>query len=164
MSNVVTPALPSRPSGIGGWLILVAIGLILSPIRLLLTLAVDFLPLFTDGTWEALTTTGSEVYHPLWAPIILGEVAGNIGFLGTGIALLVLFFMESRSFPTLFIAVAFINLAFIVGDALVVSVLVPDVPVFDAETTREIARSLFAVAVWVPYMLVSKRVKNTFVR
>jgi hypothetical protein len=36
--------------------------------------------------------------------------------------------------------------------------------VFDKETTRGILRSIFSAAVWIPYMMRSERVANTFVR
>ena len=50
---------------IGGWLILFGIGIVLSPIQLLITSVISFFPLFTDGSWAALTTITSEFYHPL---------------------------------------------------------------------------------------------------
>jgi hypothetical protein len=34
---------------------------------------------------------------------------------------------------------------------------------FDPETAKEFFRSLISMAIWVPYMLVSQRVKNTFI-
>jgi len=39
----------------------------------------------------------------------------------------------------------------------------PSEPMFDPETIKEFARSLVACVIWVPYMLISKRVKATFV-
>jgi hypothetical protein len=56
------------PSGLGGWLIVVGLGLIVVPIRMLIILAQAFPPIVRDGAWEVLTTPGGERYHPLWAP------------------------------------------------------------------------------------------------
>jgi len=52
----------NRLKGLGGWLILVGIGVVLSPIRLLGLIIQVYKPIFEDGTWEALTTVGSESY------------------------------------------------------------------------------------------------------
>ena len=51
--------------GLGGWLILVGLGVVLTPIRILATYIPIYKPIFEDGTWEALTTVGSEAYNPI---------------------------------------------------------------------------------------------------
>jgi hypothetical protein len=50
----------NKYEGLGGWLILVGIGVVISPLRLLAELSKVYLPMFNDGTWEALTTPTSE--------------------------------------------------------------------------------------------------------
>lgn len=149
--------------GLGGWLILVAIGVILSPIKLGALLFQVHLPLFQDGTWDLLTVPGSEHYHPLWAPLLIFEIVCNLGFIAAYIVQAVLFFRKSRSFPKIYIVVALLNLGFIVLDAWFCSFLLPDQPMLDPDTATEIARSLLGAAIWIPYMLVSERVSNTFV-
>ena len=151
------------PVGLGGWLVLVALGLILNPIRLLVFLVQTYPPIFQTGAWEALTTPGSESYHQLWAPLLIFEVAGNIAVIVASLALLVLFFRRSRHFPKLFVAFALINLVFVILDAWLGSLVITDEPMFDPVTARELGRSLIAVLVWVPYMFRSRRVRNTFV-
>ena len=42
--------------------------------------------------------------------------------------------------------------------------MLPDEPFFYSETIKEIARGLITTIIWVPYMMVSKRVKATFVK
>jgi hypothetical protein len=164
MNDGSTTEAHPAPSGLGGWLILVGLGLIVAPIRLLIYLVQTFPPIFRDGAWEVLTTPGSDAYHPLWASLLVGEIACHLVFVGAEIALLVFFFQHSRRFPTLYIVVAIANLLFIIADAWLGSLVLPDEPMFDPDTARELGRSVVGVAVWVPYMLVSKRVKNTFIQ
>ena len=161
--SVGTEGKQQHPSGLGGWLILVAIGLVISPLRLGAMILQIFVPVFTDGTWGILTTPGSELYHALWAPLLIFELLGNLGFIVAYIVLAILFFRKSRFFPKTYITIAVLNLFFIFLDAWLGSLVLQDEPMFDPETAREIGRSLVAFAVWVPYMVVSKRVENTFV-
>ena len=151
------------PVGLGGWLTLVAIGMVLAPLRLSVMILVTFVPLFQNGTWATLTTPGSEQYHPLWAPLLVFEIVGNLGFVAVYAVMIFLFFRKSRRFPQVYIAAALINLCFLAFDAWLCSFVLPDEPILDPDTTKEIVRSLASTAIWVPYMLVSKRVKNTFV-
>ena len=67
--------------GIGGWLILVAIGIVITPIRIVMLIMTTYPEIFSTGVWEALTTQGSEAYNPLWAPIIIGEILINSGLI-----------------------------------------------------------------------------------
>lgn len=152
------------PSGLGGWLILPAIGLFLTPVRILTYLGRDLLPLFQDGSWEMLTTPGSEFYHHLWAPLIVFEIVGNLSFAIFAVVLIFLFFGKSHRFPALMIAFLLANLAFILSDLLLVGFIPGLGEAVDAEIYGEIARGVVGAAIWVPYFLVSKRVKNTFVK
>lgn len=150
--------------GLGGWLVLVGIGIVLSPIRLLVTYVPMYLPIFEDGTWEILTTEGSEAYHILWAPLLIGEIIFNACMIGIFIYLIYLFFSKHYMFPKIFIGVFVVTLIFIPLDAWVVSLIIPNEPIFDPETAKEFGRSLVGALIWVPYMIVSKRVKATFAK
>lgn len=152
----------SEPRGLGGWLVLVMIGLIVSPIRIGILVGTIVLSLFQGGTWEVLTTPGSEHYHPLWAPLLIFELAINGAFILAGVALLALFFAKSRRFPRMFILYVAISLIFQIVDY-VLGEQIPAVAAAGAESNVEIARTVITAVIWVPYMLVSKRVKNTFV-
>jgi hypothetical protein len=164
MSDDDTPDAQPGPSGLGGWLSLVGFGLLLAPWTRLGFLVRTFPPIFSDGHWELLTTPGSEAYHPLWAPLLLGELVSELAFIGAGLALLLFFFLRSRRFPRLYIAAEIANVLFHLADAWLASIVVPDVPMFGPETVSEVGPPVFGALIWVPYMLASKRVKNTFVR
>ncbi|WP_084410858.1 DUF2569 family protein [Paenibacillus glacialis] len=63
-------------SGLGGWLALVQIGLYYSLIQLFR----DTMPVFAPETWNVLTSKESELYHPLWGPLLTFELVYNIVF------------------------------------------------------------------------------------
>ena len=149
--------------GLGGWLILVGLGVVLAPLRLLIMVVPLYQPLFEEGMWEALTTFGSEVYHPLWGPLLIGEIAFNSIMILASIYLIYLFFSKHYMFPKVYIGILLISLIFIPFDSWLVTFILPDEPMFDPDTTKEFARTLIASIIWIPYMLVSKRVKATFV-
>lgn len=151
------------PSGLGGWLILIAIGLVLTPLKLGVLLTGTFLPMFTDGSVRALTTPGSEHYHSLWLPMIAYEVIGNGVFIVGSIVALILFFSRSRRFPHYYIVFLLANLAFLAIDELL-GAKIPAVAASDDMTSLgQLVRVFVSCCIWVPYFLVSKRVKNTFV-
>lgn len=154
----------SQLKGLGGWLILVGFGVILAPVRMLVTYIPMYKQIFGDGVWEALTTVGSEAYHPLWAPLLIGEIAYNCIMISVSIYLIYLFFSKHYLFPKLYIAIVAVSLVFIPLDAWLVKKVLPTVPMFDPETTEAFVRTLIAGLIWVPYMLVSKRVKATFIQ
>jgi hypothetical protein len=158
------PPATEGPKGIGGWLLLPVIGLFVFPIRTLISFATDYVPIFQTGAWGVLTSPDSARYHVLWAPLLVGEMACNLAFLALDVWLLVLLFSKSWRFPKVFIAFAVLNFVFILLDSLIGNQIPAVAQASGQGSATEIIRALVMVAVWVPYMLVSKRVKNTFVK
>jgi hypothetical protein len=154
----------NQPERLGGWLVLVGIGIVISPFRLVAHLFSAYSSVFSNGAWEILTTPGTEAYSPLWAPLVYGEIAVNGGLVLVTTYIAFLFFSRKKIFPKWYIGTLLFNLLFIFADALVVSFMRPDITVFDADTTKEFGRSLVSALIWIPYMLISKRVKKTFVK
>lgn len=150
-------------AGLRGWLILVCLGLIVSPARILLSFYTDFFPIVSNDTWGLLTTPGSDAYHPLWAPLLIGELAVNTGIIIFSIILLRLFFAKRKEFPRLYIIYSVLSLGFVLIDAWAAGFIPAVAAQNDPSTIKEIARSLVGCVLWIPYMLKSRRVKNTFV-
>ena len=74
-----------------------------------------------------------------------------------------LFYSKNRLFPKLYIALAAFYPVFLLADAWAVNFVMPDVPIFDEETIKQVSRSVIGAVIWIPYMLMSERVKHTFV-
>ncbi len=151
------------PEGLGGWLILVGIGIVVGPVRMAYVMLDTYREIVTNGTWEILTTQDSGFYYPELAALIVVELAVNLAILVASLYVAYLFFTKRRSLPAWYIGVAVFSFVFVLADAIAVSALLPDMPLMDSQTAGEMGRSLFQVCVWVPYMLVSRRVKATFV-
>lgn len=156
-------AAPGEPVGLGGWLLLVGFGLIVNPLRILAALATVYLPIFRGGAWTRLTTPGDPSYHPLWGPVLGFEVLGNLLLLALVSCTLVLFFRRSRRTPRFFIAWCLSGVGFSLIDYLLVNMIPSLATPADADSLQDVLRAGVAAAIWVPYFLVSKRVKNTFV-
>ncbi|HEY3222001.1 MAG TPA: DUF3857 domain-containing protein [Gemmatimonadales bacterium] len=159
--GLLPPAIPrNEPAGLGGWLVLLGFGVTISPIRVLFTLS-KTLPSYGASTWAALTTPGMSNYHPLWAPLLMFELVGNILLLVFTALMVWLFYRKKRQFPRTFIWVIGGSIVFSVVDMLLTSF----VPVSDptaTEWSRAFGR-MFVAAIWIGYMLRSRRVRNTFV-
>ena len=150
--------------GLSGWLIPVGLGIIISPLLIIGTNFPTYSEMFSNGSWAVLTTPGTDTYNPLWAPILYGEMAINGGVVLAWMFAGYLFFLKKKSFPKWYIGILLFSLVFGFADALAVQAVLPNEPVFNAETSKELGRSLLVTLIWVPYMLVSKRVKATFVK
>jgi predicted secreted protein len=156
------PRATPQPKGLGGWLIVVGIGLVVAPVRIAIACVQTYVPLFQDGSWQLLTTPGTGTYHPLWAPVLLGELLVNIAFFQAFLVLMFLFLKRARMFPSLYIAVLLLNLAFLFVDALFLDWLAAPGTQTDFAWTP-LLQGMASAAIWIPYMLRSRRVRNTFV-
>ncbi|MDQ0165969.1 DUF2569 domain-containing protein [Bacillus horti] len=148
-------------SGLGGWLILPHLGLILTIILHTYNLLEYSLPALLPLTWEPLTTPGSPYYHPLWGPVLIYEAILTLAYILFAVVAIVQFYRKKAILPKLMIIFYAGSLLFSVVDIILVSQL-PDMTI-TAEDQKEIGRLLGMCAIWIPYFIRSKRVKNTFV-
>lgn len=155
---------PNYLKGLGGWLIVVAIGIVLNPIFISYQLSQGLFPMFFDGTLAIMSDPSSEYYIEGFAGLFYLELSLNIILLLAELTLLFLFFYKHKMFPTAFIAVVIATPIVMLIHAIAISQVIPGVDIFDAETTFYLVRSVFYAAIWIPYMLVSERVKKTFTR
>jgi len=149
------------PEGLGGWLIVIAIKLImtlLSGCLMLMTL----MAIFNGDTWTQITTPGDDAYHPLFGPLIIFELVGNIVLAGGSLTLLVMFFRKAPRFPRWMIALLVFGPILTAADMYWAS-LIPNVQLQATSGQVQVfIRTLASACIWVPYLLMSKRVRNTF--
>jgi len=136
------------PEGIGGWLILPAIGLVLGSIIGVLALLYS-LTLFSD-----VKAAGYGGIYALELFVLAGIVALTI-------YVAIPFFRKRRDAPSKMILL----LAVGVGGSLFLLVveLGASAEVFAEETAKQLLRDIVSAVIWIPYFRISKRVRATFV-
>ncbi len=167
-TNVKQEAPPLRLglSGLGGWLVLVQIGMYASMLLLIMTLFRDNLPALRSEDWELLTSKDSLFYDPLWKPLLIFETVANALLLVFIAYCLSNFYRKKAILPTLMIV--FLSTSLLIGMAdygMVNQIdLVQEYDLLGPDSVRDLGRSAIACAIWIPYFRKSERVKNTFVR
>jgi len=148
------------PKGLGGWLILVGIGVVIGPFYVLAGLKEDA-SVYSLEQWQALTVPSGVSYHPGWAPALILTLLGNLTLVAYGLLLTALFFEKRRTFPRLFIIFLLFRAAVVLGSGLIQ--LIPNAESGSQDLHSEITRTVVACGIWIPYMRMSRRVRATFV-
>jgi hypothetical protein len=151
------------PSGVGGWLYLVAVGLCVASIRIGAEIVKGLRPLDL-ATWHAITTPGTRAYHPLFGPLIVGELVVNAALLIWASVLLYLFFGKRRTFPTMmimFLITRVLSQGADLGLALMIPITAGRI---GPEVYGGLAAGVLVTPLWGRYFVTSRRVEATFVR
>lgn len=151
------------PTGVGGWLLLIAIGLIVAPILNAKNLW-DLLGVVRTLDWSHVASV-----NPLGVVTLVLELLLQSFMVVASVALLYLFSLKKRRFPKLAIVYMWILvlLSSVLSGfaALMVNAGAPGVTT--AAAAQELAQTiklLLIAVIWTPYLLRSRRVKNTFVQ
>ena len=75
-----------------------------------------------------------------------------------------MFATKNNKFPKLFIAIGVASVIGLLADSYFTTLVISNVEVFDYETAKELTKTIVGYGIWIPYMLKSQRVKNTFVK
>lgn len=145
---VLKPEFGELPE-IGGWLVLPSIGLVFGA----LLWAVAIVGLF--GAFAL----GGDVWFRIFTSL---ELVVYMGLLAFTIYAAVRFFSKKKDAPKRMIQLIAAN-AVIVVVFFIISLGVDDVS-YRMEALKGLVQGIFGAAVWIPYFMVSKRVKATFVR
>lgn len=167
--NLASPMFNLHPSpeGIGGWLVLVAIGLVITPILLMQILWRDF-------HFLRIPTRLLIGMRVPGLPTLLALEFFNNAVMLAGLAfLVVLFFREKRQFPRLYelwlgyavvARVTELTLSFRLGAESSWEGAAKVVADLHSKLGISVLQSVVAAIVWIGYFEVSKRAKATFIR
>ncbi len=147
----------TRYNSIGGWLILPAIGLCLTPFRMVYEL-ID-IEYFNYSHWRILTDPNFGAYDAKLGSFILAELIVNLALLFYSVVLIILFFKRRSSVPILAVIFYGSTFAFLLIDGMIGAQYSDGM---DKETLTSILRSLIGSCIWIPYFLISERSKGTF--
>jgi hypothetical protein len=148
---------------IGSWLILVALGVVISPFRLAYDIFADE-NIFNANMWLILLHSYDLTKAVLLVSIVFLEIVYNCFFFVFSLLIAILYFSRRTSLPRLFTIYLMVNFTVVTLDALVLRLVAPEL-ITDTdltETYQVVARALIAALIWIPYFNISERVKSTF--
>ncbi len=149
------PSNLTPPLELGGWILLPAFGLIITPLVML----VQFFQLWNEGSYNASTwvNVASEFGFGGLLFIYIESIL-NVTLLLWTIILIILLFKKRSNFPKLITYYYIFSFLLMIGDSFIASLFIPEEPIWN----RDVTRSLIVAAIWIPYFHYSDRVKNTF--
>ena len=150
---IATTQLYAEP--IGGWLILVMIGLGISPF--LIAYNVGSSGLFDDETWKTLWNTKNNASTIF---IYVFEFIVNITLCCYAAFCLYLFYQCRDILPKAIIGFYIFNLSFLGIDLILSYFITKEI---DSQSLGELGRSVIVDGIWMMYFVKSDRVKRTFI-
>ena len=144
---------------ISGWLALLGIGVTIGPVVIII--GIFQLETFQNAVWTNLSIAYPNKNLSLMQLLIILEVVGNVFLLVLTCLMPFLFFRRRDLFPRTMIFMLAFNVLFILLDYMATDAI------FDThmlrENAKEFVRPMVAAIIWIPYLMVSERVKHTFI-
>lgn len=153
----------SQLKGLGGWLILVGFGLVFGALRLFGQSINIYKPYLNSDLLEQLTNPSSSTFIPNFIILFYAELMVLLFLISLTLYLIYLFFNKKKSFPKNYIFISLFVVLYIPVDAYLVSVVIPSEKILNEELIKSFFQAMISGAIWIPYMLKSKRVRNTFI-
>jgi transglutaminase-like putative cysteine protease len=151
------------PLTIGGWLVLPLLGLLFTPLIIIYRLFSDD-SYFNQTVWNKVTMPGGEGYHQLFAPILIFEVISYALIFVFCILLLFMMLNNKRSFPKYIITFYILNVVILIISVAGANHITNELNLGAASQGYEVFKSFIQGAIWIPYFLISERVKETFTK
>lgn len=151
--------------GFGGWLYIFAAGLVYQFLFNLKIAYDNYLITKTDN-YYSYTTIGSESYNSLWETAIWFEIIAA-SIIVVLVALIAYFCIkQSKKFRTMAILFISVSLFFQCIDLFLMLSIQNGYSedIFGPSKYDNLYKSTVYAIVWIPYLLLSKRVKNTFIK
>lgn len=153
-------ALPAKARDFGGWLLLVGFGVLLAPFKVGYALLTNFFSVFLSPSWSEMTNPELNSYVPFYASFAIFEGLLNIVFLIVSLTLAHLFLQKKSMFPKLFATTSWL---FLMVALLYVVAETAFFPPPTSEGDVGVLAWLVRCLIWTPYLLISKRSKETFI-
>jgi hypothetical protein len=153
------------PVGRGGWLIVVASGLVYTVLMIPVGLVRDWLPfLLNPESWAILVDPTAHEYHPSLPAFLLFQlsVTALVGF--AALVGLVLYVQRSEHFPKYMITYYLGSFALMLAELILEEEMWAFDPTGHSQTAGEAAKAFLWAVGAVPYFARSRRAKNTFVK
>lgn len=148
--------------GLGGWLILVAISLIYQFISVSYGFLSCLNAIFFSGMWALRCDPNSNMYVANFDWLIYFECVCNSVCLILNGYIIYLFFSKNYKLPSFFIFFKIIYVVFMISDVILCYIVLQLANNYSPDLTG-IFGAIIHACIWVPYMLTSVRVKNTFI-
>ncbi|MFY9309681.1 MAG: DUF3857 domain-containing protein [Bacteroidia bacterium] len=159
----------TRYTVIGGWLILLAIGITISPLRTF----VQLLLFYIDESGIDYSVFYFDELSPYFSPM-KGYLALFINFVNTflfvmSILVVILFYQRKAAFKTLFTYYSIGSVAFMIFDVILLNYYNGDSTNFEdrselSKETTAMIRVIIYTVIWIPYIWYSERSTYTFTR
>jgi uncharacterized membrane protein len=144
---------------ISGWLALLGVGVTIGPV--LIIIGLFKMETFQNAVWANLSIVYPNKNLSLMQLLMILEVVGNVFLLVITCLLPFLFFRRRDLFPRTMIFMLTFNVLFMLLDYIATDAI------FDThmlkENGKEFVRPMIAAIIWIPYLMVSERVKHTFI-
>ncbi|HEX4140822.1 MAG TPA: DUF3857 domain-containing protein [Candidatus Methylacidiphilales bacterium] len=147
--------------GIGGWLVCICIGMALRAFFSAKSLFAVLAIFLNKPKFDLLTQPGSAQYNPYWAPVLYYEGCACLAMLVFLLLAAVLLIQKRFTFPAVMIGTIAANILLTGIDHAMVLQIYASRP-NETPLPPNFASMVFSAAIWIPYLLVSKRVKATF--